>query len=52
MSFKTWSAAQDARGKNQADDKTKAAPTLAEPVAQPENMPEKSPIQPPPENKE
>lgn len=34
MSFKTWSAAQDAAGKVQADDKAEEAPTVAQPAAE------------------
>jgi hypothetical protein len=41
MSFKTWSAAQDAPGKSQANDKAKTAPAVAQPAAQPDKIPEK-----------
>ena len=51
MSFKTWSAAQDARGESQADDKAMPAPAVVEPTVQPDNMPDKSPIEAPPANK-
>lgn len=51
MSFKTWSAAQDAPGKKQADDKATVAPAVAKPAAQPTELPEKSSVQGSPETK-
>lgn len=43
MSFKSWSEAQKAPGKNQADGKTAAAPAVAAPVAQSDKTAEKTP---------
>jgi len=39
MSFKKWSAAQDASRKDSPDDKSKPAPAADQPAAQPENTP-------------
>jgi hypothetical protein len=51
MSFKTWSAAQGAPGKDQADNKAETAPAVAEPAVQPDKMPETLPVQGPPVRK-
>ena len=51
MSFKEWSAAQDAAGKSQADDKVKAAPATATPAVQPDQTPTKPAVQTPPATK-
>ena len=37
MSFKKWSAAQDAKRKDSPGDKSKPAPAVDQPPAQPEN---------------
>jgi hypothetical protein len=39
MSFKTWSAAQNAPAQNKPDDKPKEAPAVDQPPAQPEETP-------------
>ena len=46
MSFKSWSEAQKAPGKNQAEGKTAAAPAV-----QPHKTPETQQVQAPPANK-
>jgi hypothetical protein len=39
MSFKKWSSAQDAPSKDSPDDKSKDAPAVGQPPAQPEKTP-------------
>jgi hypothetical protein len=39
MSFKKWSSAQDAASKDNPDDKSKDAPAVDQPPAQPEKTP-------------
>ena len=51
MSFKEWSAAQDAAGKSPAGDKVKAAQAIEKPAVQPGQTPVKPAVQAPPASK-
>ena len=51
MSFKKWSAAQDAAGKSHADDKVEVAPATAKTTVLPDQAPAKPAVQTPPATK-